>query len=608
MSRLKKRGLIGAGTALAVVGVALPLMTTGASALTHDNGVVNLTTSNTANLNDGDTVTMNAAADTGHTLTNLTAHLCVHNPNPGGLPPGISVNAQFVPGGGFCTTTPLGSSSGETTLNIAPAVSAGTLTFNVGYGTAGPVTCTAASPCDLYLREDTDQGFQFEQIPLTFAQPPGPPAQVTPAPVATLPTPGVATAHLTWTAPPSNPGVSNYLVSANGGAAVNTASTNTFYDATGLTYFTAYTFTVAAQNTSGIGTASAASNSVTPKPAGPTGVTASSTGSGIAGVSWTAPAYVTGLTGYAVTPSGGPGTCVVTGTTASCTGLTDGLTYTFSVVANYSANTGLAGVSNAVSIGGKSVDQVIFASRPAGTLDIAEACANNYNGQSPVTHTGGTTGATPALPLNPTVNTTHPNNPGVAGRSTAGDRPGATFPTPATDPAFGMYPQTCDVDLGTGVLNATSTDYVTSGAINTVSVRDLRDTDTGWTVGTQITPFSNGTASFPASCLSFTPTFTEKSNNAGIYTQNATVPGFVASTTATTGTGTAIGGGCLPAGASLAGQTVLSASPTLAGTNPGNPFGGFGRTDLDASLTLNIPVSAPSGTYSSDLTFTVLGS
>lgn len=60
-------------------------------------------------------------------------------------------------------------------------------------------------------------------------------------------------------------------------------------------------------------------------------------------VSWTAPAWNGGaaVTGYTVTPVGGPGSCTwSSGTTASCSGLSIGPTYTFTVAATNSVGTG----------------------------------------------------------------------------------------------------------------------------------------------------------------------------------------------------------------------------------------------------------------------------
>src|SRR6202000_3390137 len=75
----------------------------------------------------------------------------------------------------------------------------------------------------------------------------------------------------------------------------------------GLTVGSSYTFTVAATNAVGTGTASAQSNAVVPTstsvPGAPTGVTAQARSSG-AQVSWTAPTSSGGsaISGYRITP------------------------------------------------------------------------------------------------------------------------------------------------------------------------------------------------------------------------------------------------------------------------------------------------------------------
>jgi len=73
-------------------------------------------------------------------------------------------------------------------------------------------------------------------------------------------------------------------------------------------------------------------------------------GDASASVSWAAPLSDGGspITGYVVTSSPAGGTCPVVGTTAACTGLTNGTTYTFSVVAVNAVGNGPAAVSNAV--------------------------------------------------------------------------------------------------------------------------------------------------------------------------------------------------------------------------------------------------------------------
>ena len=132
-----------------------------------------------------------------------------------------------------------------------------------------------------------------------------------------------------------------------------------------------------------------------------------------------------------------------------------------------------------------------------------------------------------------------------------------------------------------------------------MTVRDLRDGDTGWTVNTQLTAFDGVTPgnTFSGDCLAFTPAYTELSNVAApVYQQKVHTPTDPTADAATTGTAvTAIGGTCVT-GTGLQGKTVETAA---AG-------GGLGMAQLDGALTLNIPTSAPADTYAATLTFTVL--
>lgn len=132
--------------------------------------------------------------------------------------------------------------------------------------------------------------------------------------------PGNGQTAITW-APVS--GATSYVVTCNGNSVT---VTTTGYTCTGLTNGQSYTVTVVAKGSSG--TSAPGSATVTPftTPNAPTNVTAD-TNDGAITIRWTAPANNGGspITGYTVTPNPATGgSCTVAGTTATCTGLTDG--------------------------------------------------------------------------------------------------------------------------------------------------------------------------------------------------------------------------------------------------------------------------------------------
>jgi len=92
---------------------------------------------------------------------------------------------------------------------------------------------------------------------LTFTTVPGLPTSVTA-------TPGDANASVAFTAPAGAATITSYTVTSNPGSFTKTGSASPL-TVTGLTNGTTYIFTVTATNAAGTGSASAASNSVTPK-------------------------------------------------------------------------------------------------------------------------------------------------------------------------------------------------------------------------------------------------------------------------------------------------------------------------------------------------------
>lgn len=490
----------------------------------------------TNGLLSGDTLRVRVDANAGQNVFSMSVRICKDNA-------AISNSAQFAPtSGSQCVSAPLASGTNNVvnaTGNPAPnantfaqadiIVGAGTNTYTDQGGNAVSITCGVGNPCELWVQANMTTGNQYAFYPLTYASTPA-------APDPASATPGDGTVAVAWTAPSDTGGapISQYTVTPSIGSPVNVAGNQTSTNVA-ATNFTSYSYTVTATNARGLSSGTANAGSAIPGPNPPT-IGSALPGDQSATVSWSAPANTTGLNAIQITAYAGP-TFATPGVTANIswpatqgtiTGLTNGTQYRFTVRGVYTGGSGPeSGQSNIVTPNGKFVSQDISADRPVGTLEIAEACA-----------TGGSL-------------------------------------------AFGTYPQTCAVNLGTGVLNAAATYYVASGAIQPVSVRDLRDVDAGWTVNAQVSSFSSGTDSFAGGCLGFAPAAAGQSTTP-TYTQTVTA------------------GAAVPANCGAAGLTA--STPVMAG----GAGAGLGRADLTGPLTLNIPVSANAGTYTATLTFTVL--
>lgn len=169
---------------------------------------------------------------------------------------------------------------------------------------------------------------------------------------------------ITW-APVS--GASSYLVTCNG---TTVEVTTTSYQCKNLTNGQSYTVTVVAKGNAGNSAPGSATATPFTTPSAPTNLTATPAAGGVS-LAWNAPS--TGgspITGYTVTNTPAGGTCTVTGTTASCTGLTPQTAYTFTVVASNAAGDGPAATVTATA--------AAPASRASTVTENAQA-PNNYD-------------------------------------------------------------------------------------------------------------------------------------------------------------------------------------------------------------------------------------
>ncbi len=173
------------------------------------------------------------------------------------------------------------------------------------------------------------------------------PAPIPAAPTSVVATAGNAQATVTWIAPSNTGGlvVTGYTVTSMPGGLMCATTSALSCTVTGLTNGTSYAFVVGAIISAyGMTATSGASNIVTPAtiPDPPASVVAVA-GDTTASVAWVAPANNgSPISGYTVTSSPGNKTCTTTGT-AFCTvhGLTNGLSYTFTVTATNGVGTSL---------------------------------------------------------------------------------------------------------------------------------------------------------------------------------------------------------------------------------------------------------------------------
>lgn len=165
-------------------------------------------------------------------------------------------------------------------------------------------------------------------------------------------TPSDGSLIVSWTAPNNNgSAITGYGVGASpGGQTCSTGATGTSCIITGLTNGTLYTVAVVATNAAGNGQPGSAMGSPKGVPGAPGAATATA-GDQNAVINWTAASANGGtITGYTVVSAPGSSMCTAPVGATSCTvsGLTNGTSYTFTVMATNEVGQGVAATTAAV--------------------------------------------------------------------------------------------------------------------------------------------------------------------------------------------------------------------------------------------------------------------
>lgn len=314
-------------------------------------------------------------------------------------------------------------------------------------------------------------------------------------------TPSSGQLSVAFTAPGSTGGsaITNYQYSTDGGTTFRTRASGTTGSplvistlssdgTTALTNGTSYNIQLKAVNAAGAGTATA-STAATPytTPGAPTIGTATA-GDGQATVAFTAPASNGGsaITSYTVTSSPDNITANNTASPITVTGLTNGTSYTFTVVANNLAGAGAASAAS------NSITPAPGATVPGIPTNVS---ATAGNGQAVITFTAPSNGGDPIQNYTVTVN---PGGATFTGTNTSITATGLTNGTAYT------FTVTATNGVGTGTASAASnsvTPATVPGAPTSVSAT----AGNGQATISFTAPASNGGASITSYTVTSSP-------------------------------------------------------------------------------------------------------
>ena len=354
---------------------------------------------------DGSTLT---AIVTG--LTNGTSYRfsVVATNGAGDSPPSVLSNAvtpRNVPGPPTNVTATAGNASATVRWTAPTSPGGSSITNYVVTASPGGATKTVGNVLQTTMSGLTNgttytftvvarngAGNSLPSAPSNAVTPIGPPS----APRSVTATAGNASATVSWLPPTSTGGsaIQTYTVSSNvGGFTRTVAASEIPVTFTGLTNGVAYRFRVVATNAAGTGPASSLSPAVTPSglPGAPPGVSASP-GNGSATVAWSAAApNGSAITSYIVVCSCGSRTTVgATVRSALVGGLTNGQSYTFTVIAHNANGDGPPSSTSNPVVPSATLSSIVFASNRPGSAGYDIYYANsNMTGLVRLTTTDG---------------------------------------------------------------------------------------------------------------------------------------------------------------------------------------------------------------------------